>query len=69
MAAISLPNSRSTSASSTAVSSTTSWINPLATVVLSSCRSARIFATSMQWMTYGSPELRVCPRCASSLNR
>ena len=69
IAAISEPNSFSTWLTLNFVSSTTSWISPHATVMVSSWSSARIFATSTQWVTYGSPELRSWPRCASSLNR
>jgi hypothetical protein len=65
--ATSSPNSCAMSATVIAVSSTTSWISPAATVTLSSCRSARIFATSTQCETYGSPEERVCPSWARSL--
>jgi hypothetical protein len=66
--AMSFPNSDSTSSIEIEVSSTTSCTRPLATVTESSWRSARIFATSTQCETYGSPDSRFWPACARSLN-
>ena len=50
----------------TSVSSTTSCKSAVIIVAGSRCISARICATSMGWVKYGSPEARTCPRWAFS---
>ena len=64
--ATSAPKRSSTSVRLYSVSSGTSWRRAAWTAIGSIPRSARMWADAIGWVTYGSPDARFWPACAST---